>query len=306
MKFPKTVLIIAGPTAVGKTAVALEVAKQLQTEIISADSRQCYNELKIGVAQPSDEELAQVPHHFIASHSITEKVTAAVFEQYALEKVHALFKKLDVVVMTGGTGLYLKAFCEGLDVIPEVPAAVHLQVVNDYQQKGLAWLQEQVQALDPLFYARGEIQNPQRLMRALEVYQATGCSIETYKTGSKASRSFNIIKTALHLPKAELHRNINARVDAMVANGLVAEVASLLLYKHLNALQTVGYKEIFDCLDEKCSLEAAIEAIKKNTRLYAKRQLTWFRKDVAYNWLPPDADQVLHFLKHSFNSRTEY
>lgn len=299
MNAAKTVIIIAGPTAVGKTAVALEVAKRLRTEIISADSRQCYKELNIGVARPSAEELAQVPHHFIATHSITEKVTAAVFEHYALEKVHGLLKKLDVVVMTGGTGLYLKAFCEGLDVIPDVPEAVHQQVIQDYKQNGMAWLQQQVQAIDPIFFARGEIQNPQRLMRALEVFRSTGRSIETFKTGGKATRNFNIIKIALHLPKEDLHRNINARVDRMIATGLIEEVQSLRSCKHLNALQTVGYKELFDYLDGTYSLETAVAAIKKNTRLYAKRQLTWFRKDVTYAWLPPDADAVMGFLKSS-------
>jgi tRNA dimethylallyltransferase len=297
MGFSKTVIIIAGPTAVGKTAVSLAVAKQLGTEIISADSRQCYNELNIGVARPSAEELAAVPHHFIASHSIKEKVTAAVFEEYALQKVYELLKKFDTVVMTGGTGLYLKAFCEGLDVIPDVPETVHQQVITDYKQNGLDWLQQQVQELDPLFYARGEIQNPQRLMRALEVYRATGRSIEEFKKGRKKVRDFNIIKTALQLSKEVLHRNINMRVDAMITNGLIDEVKSLIPYRQLNALQTVGYKEIFDYLDGTCSKEAAIEAIKKNTRLYAKRQMTWFRKDGEYNWFAPDAETILEFLR---------
>jgi len=296
MALSKTVIVIAGPTAVGKTTVAIEVAKRLGTEIISADSRQCYKELDIGVARPSRSELAQVPHHFIATHSITEKVTAVVFEQYALKKAYELLKKFDTVVLTGGTGLYIKAFCEGLDAIPEVPADVHQEVIDAYKQHGLAWLQQQVQQLDPLFYTRGEIQNPQRLMRALEVYRATGVSIEEYKKGNKQPRNFNIIKIALHLPKEMLHRNINTRVDAMMANGLVEEVKSLVSYKHLNALQTVGYKEIFACLDGTSTKAEAIDHIKKNTRLYAKRQLTWFRKDLDYMWFPPDAAAVLKFL----------
>jgi tRNA dimethylallyltransferase len=297
MNAEKTVLIIAGPTAVGKTAVALEVAKRLHTEIISADSRQCYRELNIGVARPSAEERAQVPHHFIASHSVTEKVTAATFEQFALEKVHGLLKKLDVVVMTGGTGLYLKAFCEGLDAIPEVPEAVHRQIIDDYKEKGLAWLQQQVQALDPLFYAQGEIHNPQRLMRALEVYKATGTSIEAFKKDTKAVRSFRIIKTALHLPKEGLHHNINSRVDAMIENGLIEEVKQLVPYRHLNALQTVGYTEIFQYLDGSITKEEAITLIKQHTRQYAKRQLTWFRKDTGYHWFLPNAEAIMDFLK---------
>jgi tRNA dimethylallyltransferase len=293
----KTVLIIAGPTAVGKTAVAIVVAKKLNAEIISADSRQCYRELHIGVARPSAEELAQVPHHFIGSHAIAEKATAATFEQFALQKTHELFKKSDVVVMTGGTGLYLKAFCDGLDVIPEIPEALHQQIITEYKQNGLAWLQEQVQQLDPLFHARGEIHNPQRLMRALEVCRHTGQSIETYKKGTKADRDFRILKTALHLPKEALHRNINARVDAMIERGLIEEVKSLLPYQHFNALQTVGYKEIFSYLNGDMPKEEAIGLIKQNTRRYAKRQLTWFRKDESYNWFLPEAALVMGFFK---------
>jgi tRNA dimethylallyltransferase len=299
----KTVVVIAGPTAVGKTGVAIAVAKQLGTEIISADSRQCYRELNIGVARPSEEDLAAVPHHFIASHSVTEKVTAATFEQYALEKVYGLFKKSNVVVMTGGTGLYLKAFCDGLDTIPEVPEEVHQHVINSYKENGLWWLQQQVQQLDPLFYTGGEIQNPQRLMRALEVYQATGRSIETFKKGKTTPRDFRIIKTALQLPKESLHHNINLRVDAMIENGLIEEVKVLVPYKHHNALQTVGYKEIFCYLDGALTREAAIAAIKQNTRQYAKRQLTWFRKDAAYQWFSPDAESLIQFLKREVRQR---
>jgi tRNA dimethylallyltransferase len=298
MSKPKTVIIIAGPTAVGKTGVAIAVAKALGTEIISADSRQCYKELNIGVARPSAEELAQVPHYFIASHSITEKVTAATFEQFALKTVHGFFKKLDVVVLTGGTGLYLKAFCEGLDAIPEVPDAIHQQVIHDYQQQGLVWLQQQVQQLDPLFYTQGEIHNPQRLMRALEVVLATGNSIETFKRGAATARDFKIIKIGLQLPKDELHRNINTRVEGMFKAGLLAEVNGLLPFRHLNALQTVGYTELFNFLDGNITEAEAIEQIKQHTRQYAKRQLTWFRKDASFTWLRPDAVEVLQFLQN--------
>ncbi len=298
MAAKKTVILIAGPTAVGKTAVAIEVAKHFGTEIISADSRQCYSELNIGVARPSAEDLATVPHHFIATHSVTEKVTAAVFEQYALQKTGELFKKHDVVVMTGGTGLYLKAFCEGLDPMPPVPDAIHQQIITDYHEKGLGWLKQQVQERDPLFYARGDVHNPQRLMRALEVYTATGYSIETFKRGKKEIRPFAIIKTALDVPKENLHQNINARVDGMMENGLLEEVETLLPYKQLNALQTVGYKEIFAYFGGHCSSKEAIEAIKKNTRQYAKRQRTWFRNDGGYTWFQPDAAALINFAKN--------
>ncbi len=288
----KTVIIIAGPTAVGKTSVAIELAKRLDTEIISADSRQCYRELDIGVARPSPEELASVPHHFIASHSIHQKVTASTFEAYALDKLSQIFRHKDVAVMVGGTGLYIKAFCEGLDEIPEVPEHIHIEIKEQYRQQGLEWLQQEVAGADPGFYEVGEIQNPQRLMRALEVARATGRSILQFRKGEKAKRDFQIIKYALELPKEELHRNIHARVDQMMERGLPEEVRSLLPYQHLNALQTVGYREFFDHYNGAVSLDAAVEEIKKNTRHYAKRQMTWFRKDKEYRWMHP-ADEIV-------------
>lgn len=283
----KTVLIIAGPTAVGKTAVAIKVAKHYNTEIISADSRQCYKELNIGVARPSSEELQQVPHHFIASHSIHEEVTAATFEQYALQKATELFRDHDTIVMVGGTGLYIKAFCEGMDLIPAIPKELREQIILDYEKQGLQWLQEQVKQKDPVFYKTGEIQNPQRMMRALEVVESTGQSILSFRKGEKAIRDFEIRKIGLDLPKEELQQRIHKRVDQMIEMGLAEEVKSLIPYKQLNALQTVGYKELFDYFDNKLSLDTAIEQIKTNTRQYAKRQLTWFRKDKEMRWLQP-------------------
>ena len=283
----KTVIIIAGPTAVGKTAVAIEIAKHFSTEIISADSRQCYKELNIGVARPSDEELATVPHHFIASHSIFNIINAGVFEQYALEKANEVFQRTDVVVMVGGTGLYVKAFCEGMDTIPDVPDHIHKEVINAYNSSGLTWLQQQVETIDPEFYTIGEIQNPQRLMRALEVFKATGKSILYFRKGKKETRDFNLVKLALELPKEMLHRNINERVDKMMESGFLDEVRSLMPYQHLNALQTVGYKELFGHLNSTMELTGAVTEIKKNTRQYAKRQLTWFKKDKDYTWFQP-------------------
>ncbi len=285
--FIKTVIVIAGPTAVGKTAVAIQLAKHFNTEIISADSRQCFKELNIGVARPSAEELQKVKHHFIASHSIHEEVTAVTFEQYALQKVQELFKQNDVVIMVGGTGLYIKAFCEGLDIIPEIDPAIRQNIITTYEEKGIAWLQEQLKEKDPVFAAAGEMQNPQRMMRALEVMESTGQSIFSFRKGEKAQRDFNIIKIGLELPKEELHRNIHTRVDQMMQAGLLDEVKQLLPYHHLNALQTVGYAELFDFLDGNLVLEEAVERIKINTRQYAKRQMTWFRKDKKMEWFGP-------------------
>lgn len=283
----KRAIIIAGPTAVGKTSVAIEVARHFNTEIISADSRQCYSEMNIGVARPDQEELAEIKHHFIASHSVKDNVNAGVFEDYALEKANELFKNHDTIVMVGGTGLYINAFSSGMDRIPEVPAEIREQIISNYEAKGLRWLQEEMKGMDPVYYESGEIHNPQRLMRALEVKLATGNSIVHYQKGNKAKRDFEIIKFGLELPKEELHRNINGRVDKMIEKGLVEEVKSLLPYRNLNALQTVGYSEIFEYLDGKISLSQAIELIKQHTRQYAKRQMTWFKKDKEIHWLHP-------------------
>ena len=280
----KTVIIIAGPTAVGKTTVAIDIAKHFRTDIISADSRQCFKELKIGVARPSDEQLATVTHHFIASHSIHQPVNAGVFEQYGLEKTTIIFKQSDVAVMVGGTGLYIKAFCEGIDEMPEVSERIRKEIITAYEQNGLHWLREEIKKLDPQFYQVGEIQNPQRLMRALEIVKATGKSILHFRKGKKTERDFDIVKIGLELPKEVLHQNIHNRVEDMIGEGLVEEARSLIPYQHINALHTVGYKELFDHFNEVTNLSGAIEEIKKNTRRYAKRQLTWFKKDKGYTW----------------------
>lgn len=280
-------IIVAGPTAVGKTAVAIQLAKHFATSIISADSRQCYKELNIGVARPSVQELEAIHHYFIASHSIQDEITAAGFEQYALQKATELFQEHDTVIMVGGTGLYIKAFCEGLDMIPAVDPAIREQIVSNYNNKGLVWLQEQVQQKDPAFYASGEIQNPQRMMRALEVVESTGQSVLSFRKGEKAQRDFKIIKIGLELPKEELHQRIHTRIDQMMQAGQLEEVKGLVPYKRLNALQTVGYKELFEYLDGKISVQKAIEQIRTNTRHYAKRQMTWFKKDEEMKWFAP-------------------
>jgi len=293
----KKVIIIAGPTAVGKTAVAIQLARKLGTEIISADSRQCYRELKIGVARPSAEELQLVPHHFIATHSIHQKITAATFEEYALKKSGELFQLHDTIVMVGGTGLYIKAFCEGMDPIPEVPEVVRKNIIDNYEAKGLEWLQQEVLQADPEFYKMAEIRNPHRLMRALEVYKATGQSILDYRKGHKAERDFEVMKVALELPKEMLYARINQRVDQMMTMGLLEEVRSLFQFRQLNALQTVGYKELFNYLEGQIGLDEAVDEIKKNTRQYAKRQMTWFKKDPSYRWVSPDtADELVENL----------
>ncbi|MDB5199535.1 MAG: miaA [Chitinophagaceae bacterium] len=281
----KTCLIIVGPTAVGKTSVAIELAQQFNTEIISADSRQCYKELNTGVAKPSPEQLQKVKHYFINSHSIQDEVNAKVFEEYALQKVGNIFKAHDIAVMVGGTGLYIKAFCEGMDEVPVINPAIREELVINFKNKGLDWLQTEVEKNDPIYFSKGEIKNPQRMMRALEVKLSTGKSIIEFRSHKTRERDFTIIKIGLELPKEQLHQNINNRVDDMMSNGLLDEVKNLSSFKHLNALQTVGYKELFDHLEGKISLDKAIEQIKTNTRQYAKRQMTWFKKDEEVKWV---------------------
>ena len=283
----KTIIVVAGPTAVGKTSVAIEIAKHFQTQIVSADSRQCYRELHIGVAKPNSQQLNQVKHYFIDSHSIHETVNAASFEQYALHAAEEIFKHKKIAVMVGGTGLYMKAFCEGLDKIPQIHQDIRNDIISGYNLSGLSWLQEEVKKNDPTYFSGGEIFNPQRLIRALEVKLATGKSIREFQMQKKAIREFNIIKVALELPKAQLHLNINSRVDEMIKQGLVQEVLTLQPHKHLAALRTVGYSELFDHLEGNLSLDEATDLIKKNTRLYAKRQRTWFRKDSSIKWYDP-------------------
>jgi tRNA dimethylallyltransferase len=290
----KTCIIIAGPTAVGKTSLAINLAKHLNTRIISADSRQCYKELNIGVAKPSPEQLNEVEHYFINSHSIGEEVNASVFEIYALNAVEEIFKSNDFAIMAGGTGLYIKAFCEGMDEIPAIDIAVRNRIIGEYKEKGLPWLQQQVKDHDPLFYTTGEVLNPNRLMRALEVVLSTGRSIFSFHNNDKKTRDFRIIKIGIELPRQELYNNINTRVDEMMRQGLADEVRELLPFRQNNALQTVGYKELFEFLDGAVSETEAVNSIKMNTRHYAKRQMTWFKKDMAIRWFHPlDEHQIL-------------
>ncbi|MDB5246659.1 MAG: miaA [Segetibacter sp.] len=282
-----TIIIVCGPTAVGKTAFAIDLARALQTDIISVDSRQCYKELGIGVAKPSPQELAAVRHYFINSHSIYDEVNAGVFEKYALDVVEHIFKKHATAVMVGGTGLYIKAFCEGMDEIPAVNLAIRQRVIGEYEENGLEYLQKKIAEKDPVFWKVAEQQNPQRLMRALEVLLSTGRSVTSFRKGHKVKRPFNIIKAGLELPRVKLYDQINNRVDKMMDDGLLNEVKNLYEKRTQNALQTVGYRELFDYLENKCSLSEAVEKIKTNSRQYAKRQLTWFKKDPEITWYDP-------------------
>lgn len=237
------------------------------------------------MAKPSTEELALVPHYFINSHSIQSPFSAADYERYALQAVEKIFHTSDVAIMVGGTGLYIKAFCEGLDDIPAVDAAVKERIALQYETGGMEWLQAAVEKEDPQYFQQGEIFNPQRMLRALEVKLSTGASIIRFQRKQKKERDFNIIKIGLELQRPVLYDRINKRVNGMIEQGLEAEVEALVNYKHLNALQTVGYRELFDLNEGKHSREKAIELIKQNTRHYAKRQMTWFKKDEEMEWV---------------------
>jgi len=293
----KTVIILVGPTASGKTDLSLELASHFNTAIISADSRQCYRELNIGVAKPPSEALESIKHYFIDSHSIIDNVNAQVFEEYALNAATEIFTGNDVAVMVGGTGLYIRSFCEGLDEIPGIDPSLRNAIVDSYNKNGLSWLQEELRKKDPGFFRNAEQENPQRLMRALEVITATGSSITSFRKKEKKQRSFRAIKIGILLPKEQLRSNIDTRLDAMVARGLIEEVRSLQEYRNFNALQTVGYTEIFSFLDGNISLSQAVQAIKSNTRQYARRQLTWFKKDNSVTWFNAGSSDKGTFIK---------
>ncbi|PUZ22833.1 tRNA (adenosine(37)-N6)-dimethylallyltransferase MiaA [Chitinophaga parva] len=293
-----TAIIIAGPTAAGKTGLAIRLAQHFGTRIISADSRQCYREISIGTAKPTPEQLAAVPHYFINSHSIKEQVSAGIYERLALGYAEEIFAHNPVAIVCGGTGLYIRAFAEGIDDMPAIPDAVRDHVRQAYADHGLAWLQAQLRERDPAFWAVAETENPHRLVRALEVLEATGQSITTFRTATRRERPFRIIKIGVTIPKPELHANIHLRVDQMMAEGLVEEVRAVLPYRTHNALQTVGYQEIFAYLDGHLTLPEAVTQIKDHTRQYAKRQLTWFTRDKAFQWFDPRGDdKILSYLQ---------
>lgn len=281
-------VVVAGPTASGKTAVAIQLAKFFNTEILSADSRQCYREMKVGVARPSHHELAEVPHHFIASHSIHEPMDAAGYEKYGLEILDRIFADNKIAICVGGTGLYIKALCEGVDAIPEIPESIRVRVRALYEKEGIGMLLEHLKIADPQYFADGEIKNPHRVMRALEVSLHCGKSIRDFQKKNVLARNFQVLYLGLDTQKAVLHQRINNRVESMMQEGLLEEAKALFPHQPLNALQTVGYKELFDYFEGKTTLDEAIEWIKIHTRQYAKRQITWFKKNPGIHWVHPD------------------
>ncbi len=284
----KTLLVITGPTASGKTGLAVGLAEWLNTSVISADSRQCYQGMAIGTAQPSLAELARVPHHFINAYPVTEPLSAAAFEREALRHLEEIYEDRGAAIVCGGTGLYIKALCEGLDEMPETDPAVAARVEAAYRIGGLSWLQDTLMREDPRFASSHEWQNPARLMRALSFYRSNGESILEYRSGQRKPRPFRILKVAIDLPRELLYERINQRVDQMMEAGLEAEARAMLPFRNYKALHTVGYAEMFEYFDGHCSLAAAVEKIRQHTRNYAKRQLTWLRKDPEIRWISGD------------------
>jgi len=292
-------VILAGPTAVGKTALSIQLAKRFQTEIISADSRQFYTEMEIGTAKPTLEEMDGVVHHFINSHSIKDEYNVGKFEKDALQKLDVLFQQHDLVLVVGGSGLYVKALCEGIDDMPTIPSEIRQDLNAQYQQKGIEYLQTEVARCDPDYYEIVDQQNPQRLIRALELYRATGKNMSYYRAQeNRVERPFNIIKIGLERPREELYDRINLRMDQMINEGLFEEAQKLYPFKSLNALQTVGYSEIFGYLDGEYDREEAVRLLKRNSRRYAKRQMTWFKRDSEFSWFSAgNKDQIISYLE---------
>ncbi len=297
---PHTLLVLVGPTAVGKTAVAIQLATQFQTEVVSADSRQVYREMEIGTAKPSVEDRAVARHHFVDSRSVTENVDAGSYAEEALAVIQDIFQTHEYAVLCGGSGLYIKAVLEGFDDMPDVPAAVRETVAGDYRLLGLEELQQELLAKDPDYYEVVDRKNPQRLMRALEVIRHTGQPFSSYRRKQQRVLPFSVVKIGLELDRETLYQRIDQRMDEMIASGLFEEATQLFPQRHLPALQTVGYQEIFGFLEGRYDRDEAIRLLKRNSRRYAKRQLTWFRRDPDIRWFHPSAvDDIVTYCKNT-------
>jgi len=294
----KTIIGVIGPTAIGKTALAIELARHFKTDIISADSRQFYKEMRIGTAVPSAEELAEATQHFIQHISIEDTYSVGDFERQALEKLNWLFQSQDRVIMAGGSGLYVNAVIHGLDEFPEVDPAIRASLNEQLKNSGIQILQEQLKALDPLYYSEVDKENPHRLIRALEVSMGTGRPYSTFRKNKQKERDFRSVLIGLTADRETIYRRIDQRVDIMMAQGLLEEVRGVANKRHLNALNTVGYKELFEHLEGKTSLDDAIAEIKKNTRRFAKRQLTWFKRNENVKWFDfrTPTEEIIEYL----------
>ena len=289
----KRLLVVVGPTGSGKTNLSIRLARHYAAPVLSTDSRQVYRGMPIGTAQPSDDQLQAVEHHFIASHDIKDNLNCGEYEVQALERLGKLFADHDYVVAVGGSGLYVRALCEGMDDLPQADESLRAELGRRLEAEGVGALAEQLRELDPVYYEVVDRSNPARVVRALEVCLQTGRPYSEQRTGERRSRPFGIVKIGVDLPRTELYDRINRRVDQMLADGLEAEARALYPYRELNALQTVGYREFFDYFDGRTGYDEAVELIKRNSRRYAKRQLTWFRRDPEIRWFRPDDDDAI-------------
>ncbi|WP_298031388.1 tRNA (adenosine(37)-N6)-dimethylallyltransferase MiaA [uncultured Alistipes sp.] len=289
----KRLIVIVGPTGSGKTDLSIRIARRYGAPVLSTDSRQMYRGMAVGTAQPSPEQLQEVEHHFIASHDIKDNLSCGEYETQALARLDELFAAHDYVVAVGGSGLYVRALCEGMDDLPQADEELRRELASRLATEGLESLAAQLKTLDPAFYDKVDRSNPARVVRALEVCLQTGLPYSQLRTGTPRPRSFGIVKVGVDMPRDMLYERIDRRVDCMLADGLEAEARALYPYRHLNALQTVGYREFFDYFDGRTTYDEAVALIKRNSRRYAKRQLTWFRRDGGIRWFGPDDTEAI-------------
>lgn len=302
---PKTLIVLIGPTGVGKTELSLRLAEHFDTNIVSCDSRQLYSELKIGTAAPTPEQLQRVPHHFIGTLKLTDYYSAAQYEQEALITIENLFKQQPVVILTGGSMMYVDAICKGIDDIPTVDTETRELMLQRYKEEGLDNLCAELKLIDPEYYKIVDLKNHKRVIHALEICYMTGKTYTSFRTQQKKERPFRIIKIGLTRDRAELYERINHRVDLMMEEGLLDEARSVYPYRSLNSLNTVGYKEIFQYLNGEWELPFAIEKIKQNSRIYSRKQITWFKRDEEIRWFHPEQeDEIVHYLESAILSTT--
>lgn len=303
MNSKPTLIVLIGPTGIGKTDLSLNIAEHYNTEIISADSRQLYADLKIGTAAPTPEQLARVKHHFVGTLQLTDYYSAAQYEAEVMKKLDELFKRHNVIVLTGGSMMYVDAVCKGIDDIPTVDEETRKTLMQHYENVGLERLCAELKILDPEYYDIVDKKNPKRVIHALEICYMTGQTYTSFRTSQTKERPFNIIKVGLRREREELYARINKRVDIMMEDGLLEEAKSIYQYKDLNSLNTVGYKEMFKYLDGEWELPFAIEKIKQNSRIYSRKQVTWFKRDTDITWFhPDDTDNIMSFIEERLNA----
>lgn len=294
----KTLIVLIGPTGVGKTDLSIKIAEKYGSPIISADSRQLYSDLKIGTAAPTEEYLKRVKHYFVGTLKLTDYYSAAQYESEVISLLENLFKRNNTILLTGGSMMYIDAICKGIDDIPTVDSETRLMMMEKYEKEGLDRLCAELKLLDPEYYSTVDLKNPKRVIHALEICYMTGKTYTSFRTGNKKQRPFDIIKIGLCRDREELYERINKRVDIMIKEGLVDEVKSVYEYRNLNSLNTVGYKEIIQYLEGNCTLEFAIEKIKQNSRIYSRKQMTWFKRDNDITWFHPDKEEeIMEFIE---------